>query len=313
MIRLTSFLCFLLSSQLIDAQIVWSNVDAAFGELPKGMHVFFTKSALDGKANRAYYAIVPLNSKQYKIVTDTTLNRRLTPQQFYEKNNQPLLVVNGTFFSFETNRNLNVVIQNNRLVSYNTMSVWEKKNNTYRYLSRSAFGISNSGKADVAWVITDSSKAKAYEVDFPILSTGSKAKPSWKTLKQDRTIKKWKMKTAIGGGPRLLQNGDIFITNNEEKMFADTAIYTRHPRTAIGYTAKNEMIILVVEGRNPGIAEGASLIHLAEMLKDLGCIEALNLDGGGSSCMLINGEPTIQVSDKTGQRPVPAVLMVAKH
>ena len=70
------------------------------------------------------------------------------------------------------------------------------------------------------------------------------------------------------------------------------------------------MIVLVVEGRNPGKAEGADLIQLATILKDLGCIEAINLDGGGSSCMLINGKETIKPSDKEGQRPVPAVLVV---
>jgi exopolysaccharide biosynthesis protein len=43
------------------------------------------------------------------------------------------------------------------------------------------------------------------------------------------------------------------------------------------------------------------------MLKDIGCVEALNLDGGGSSCLLINGKQTITPSDKEVQRPVPAV------
>ena len=47
-----------------------------------------------------------------------------------------------------------------------------------------------------------------------------------------------------------------------------------------------------------------------ELLKELGCDEALNLDGGGSSCLLVNGKPTIKVSDKEGQRPVPAVFLV---
>ncbi|HMP94512.1 MAG TPA: phosphodiester glycosidase family protein, partial [Phnomibacter sp.] len=79
---------------------------------------------------------------------------------------------------------------------------------------------------------------------------------------------------------------------------------------AMGYTKNGHLIIMVVEGRNPGLAEGASLVHLAHMLQQVGCHEALNLDGGGSSCLLINGKETIKPSDKTGQRPVPAVFMV---
>jgi exopolysaccharide biosynthesis protein len=68
------------------------------------------------------------------------------------------------------------------------------------------------------------------------------------------------------------------------------------------------LIILVVEGRNPN-AGGATLLQEAQILKDLGCVEALNLDGGGSSCLLINGKETIKPSDKK-QRAVPAVFII---
>ena len=67
---------------------------------------------------------------------------------------------------------------------------------------------------------------------------------------------------------------------------------------------------MVIEGRFPGKSEGVSLVDEAKLLKDIGCVEALNLDGGGSSCLLINGKETIQPSDKEGQRPVPAVMLI---
>ena len=108
----------------------------------------------------------------------------------------------------------------------------------------------------------------------------------------------------------LVQKGEQHITNDQEQMFPGKAINDRHPRTAIGYTKDQKLIILVVEGRNKGIAEGASLIHLANILISLGCVEALNMDGGGSSCLLINGKETIKPSDKEGQRKVPAALFV---
>jgi exopolysaccharide biosynthesis protein len=121
------------------------------------------------------------------------------------------------------------------------------------------------------------------------------------------------METAVGGGPVLLQNGEILITNEEERMFAGKAIQDKHPRTAMGYTADGKLIILVVQGRTPGIADGATLPQLAQIFKDLGCIEALNLDGGGSSCLLINGKETITPSDKEGQRAVPAVFIIQER
>jgi len=69
--------------------------------------------------------------------------------------------------------------------------------------------------------------------------------------------------------------------------------------------------LMLVEGRNPGIAAGVTLTEAAELMKAVGCVEALNLDGGGSSCMLINGKETIWPSDNGKQRAVPAVLMVS--
>jgi len=119
------------------------------------------------------------------------------------------------------------------------------------------------------------------------------------------------MRTAIGGGPVLLQDGQIKITNNEELKFAGKAINDKHPRTTMGYTKDGKLIILMIEGRN-NAAHGATLLLEAQILKDLGCREALNLDGGGSSCMLVNGKETIKPSDATGQRAVPAVFIIKK-
>jgi exopolysaccharide biosynthesis protein len=121
------------------------------------------------------------------------------------------------------------------------------------------------------------------------------------------------MQTAVGGGPVLLQNGNVQITNNEERKFAGKAIADKHPRTAMGYTKDNRLIILAIQGRAPGIAEGASLSQEAGILKDLGCWEALNLDGGGSSCLLVNGKETITPSDKEKQRAVPAVFIIQQR
>ncbi|MBK9931580.1 MAG: phosphodiester glycosidase family protein [Saprospiraceae bacterium] len=87
----------------------------------------------------------------------------------------------------------------------------------------------------------------------------------------------------------LIQDGEIHITNREEKNVCrisrcQTSSYCH------GYTSDHHLIILSIKGRHPGIADGVSLMQEAQILKDLGCVEALNLDGGGSSCMLIHGE-----------------------
>ena len=78
----------------------------------------------------------------------------------------------------------------------------------------------------------------------------------------------------------------------------------------MGYTKDGDLIILAIQGRFKGIAVGATLQETGSILLALGCVEALNLDGGGSSCLLINGKETIKPSDPTGERPVPAILYV---
>lgn len=308
-------------------QLKWQNVDSLFQPLPPSVHVYKTTDQLDGKPNIAYYVEADLKDKNLDFTVDTTYKRRLKPSQFYEKNNQPLLVVNTTFFSFATNQNLNVVIKKGKMIGYNihTISGKGKDTLTYRHPFGSAIGISKKREADVAWVYTDSSLRFAYATESvfqPVRDSMAifpfqhflKQFPQWDDVTRTGLKKhvRWKMKTAVGGGPVLLQNGDIKITNNEELKFAGKAINDKHPRTAMGYTGDNKLVILVIEGRNPGKAEGATLIQEAQIFKDLGCREALNLDGGGSSCMLVNGKETIKVSDAGGQRAVPAVFIIRK-
>ena len=307
-------------------QLKWVNVDSLFHPLPSSVHVFKTTDLLDGKPNIAFYVIADLKDKRIDFTVDTTYRRRLTPSKFYEKNEKPLLVVNTTFFSLTTNQNLNVVIKDGKMISYNVHTIPGKGNDTltYKHPFGSAIGISKKRKADVTWLYTDSVQKKPYRLNYIISpKSDSVGNPDMRYLVKNyiypgpdpahgriENFSRWKMQTAVGGGPVLLQNGEIKITNNEELKFAGKAINDKHPRTAMGYTSDNKLIILVVEGRNTGKAEGATLTQLAQVLKNLGCWEALNLDGGGSSCMLVNGKETIRVSDASGQRPVPAVFII---
>jgi hypothetical protein len=295
------------------SQMEWKRVDSLFDQLPQSVHVYKTSSPIDGKPNIAYYVEADLADKHLTFTVDTTYNRRLKPSQFYEKNKKPFIVVNATFFSFATNQNLNLVIKDSKLLGYNVHSIAGRGRDTltYRHPFGSALGISKKGKADIAWLLTDSSYQYAYASQLPIpVLKDSIAYHSPDYYKRLNSFERWKMKTAIGGGPVLLQNSNITIANEQELKFTGKAINDKHPRTAMGYTRDNKLIILVIEGRNPGNAEGATLGEVARIFKDLNCVEALNLDGGGSSCMLVNGSETIKPSDKEGQRPVPAVFII---
>ena len=297
------------------AQVKWVNVDSFYQPLPASIQIYKSTDSVEGKPNIMYYAIADLNDKGLYFTADTTQNRRFTPAQYYEKNNQPLLVVNTSFFSFGTHQNFNVVVKNGKMVSYNQHSIAGRGDDTltYRHPFFSAIGFNKKGKADVAWILSDTAKRRPYASNIPVVALhDSIADPSFKFLKASNGFYKWKMQTVVGGGPALVQNGAVNISNNIERKFAGKAINDLHPRTAMGYTKDNKLIVFVCEGRAENAA-GLSLTQLAEILKNLDCEEALNLDGGGSTCMLINGKPTNTPSAKGVQRPVPSVFMIMKR
>ena len=107
-------------------------------------------------------------------------------------------------------------------------------------------------------------------------------------------------RTAIGAGPVLLKAGEIMNTWRYECLPGDYDVNCANPdpRTAIGVTEDGRLVLFVCEGR--GMTEGVpgySTENVARILREFGCTEAVNLDGGGSSCLLVNGFPTIQPSD----------------
>ena len=292
----------------------WQNVDSAFGPLPPSMHVFRTADSLDGRPNIAYYVSASLEDKTLQFTAQVGYGKRLTPAEYYQQEQQPLLVMNSGFFSFKTNGNLNVVVKDGKMLAWNQPSRRHKGKDSssyYIYTTRSALGISPENKADISWVFTDSTQPLPYAFeDDPVVAQGQDSIPTLEAMHNSHW-RRWKMQTVVGGGPVLVQNGKMRVTSEEEGLFVKSE-NALNPRSAIGYTRDGRLIILAVQGRTPGLAAGIGLAEEAKIFLDLGCYEALNLDGGGSSCLLVNGRETIRPSDKEGQRPVPSVFIIKK-
>ncbi len=100
----------------------------------------------------------------------------------------------------------------------------------------------------------------------------------------------------VSGGPYLVRNGEVYVNAKEEKLMTITG---KNPRTAIGYTQNNELIMLTIDGREK-TSIGMTLNETANLMKDFGCIWAMNLDGGGSSVMLVKGEIANSPNQKGG-------------
>jgi len=116
----------------------------------------------------------------------------------------------------------------------------------------------------------------------------------------------------IGAGPRLLAAGK-FVANEEAASYSESLMRLRHPRTAIGWRADGHLILVTVDGRQPQKSVGMTIEELAKLMTELGCVEAMNLDGGGSTTMVIRNEIANSPSDAAGERPVSdALLIVAR-
>jgi hypothetical protein len=115
----------------------------------------------------------------------------------------------------------------------------------------------------------------------------------------------------LAAGPKLITDGRVDVTDQREKMLPTFAT-DLHPRTAIGVLADGRALLLVVDGRQPGFSDGMSLAELARALIDLGVREAINLDGGGSTTMVVGGSVVNRPSDPTGERPVSDAIVVRR-
>jgi len=103
----------------------------------------------------------------------------------------------------------------------------------------------------------------------------------------------------------------------DAKIIPDAEDHALHPRTALGFdNSGNWLLLVVIDGRQPGFSEGVSLYELAQILQAQGCSQSINLDGGGSSIMLVH-EPgrdvrTFNSPSGKAHRPIPLMLGVRR-
>ncbi|CAN5798963.1 hypothetical protein BH23GEM9_BH23GEM9_16300 [soil metagenome] len=113
----------------------------------------------------------------------------------------------------------------------------------------------------------------------------------------------------VGAFPELLRNGSDVLGNQAVR---DDFGQRRHPRTAIGWTADGRrLFIVVVDGRQPSYSDGMTLPEMIWLFRRLGAAHAVNLDGGGSTAMVIGGRLINRPSDAQGEREVGNALAVA--
>lgn len=108
----------------------------------------------------------------------------------------------------------------------------------------------------------------------------------------------------------VLVSGPLLIRDSIPQKLPDMSFtFNRHPRTCLGITGES-LIFITIDGRSE-MAAGMNLMEVQDFLLSLGCLDAINLDGGGSTSMWIKGRGIVnEPSDKSGERPVANSLLI---
>ncbi len=124
----------------------------------------------------------------------------------------------------------------------------------------------------------------------------------------------------VNGGPMLVERGSILIDADRDGLVrhepgADNFFFgwvrQRNPRTIAGVDAQGRVLLVAVDGRQAGRSAGLSILEAAQVMRALGAVTALNLDGGGSTTMVIEGQVVNRPSDPSGEREDGDAVLVA--
>ena len=263
---------------------------------------------LEGRNNtlpiNAWVAIINNNDPTIDIdvIVSDDLDRKETLSQF-STNNKATVVVNGGYFLMNKNptEHVGLLYVNNQTISPALKSLI--RNNKRYFTARGALGFLDNGDVDIAWVT--SRNDSLFYFPEPVENSPDKPVNSFDFTKSLL----WDVDDAIHAGPVLMHNGEIRITTNEEVFFG-SSIPKIHPRTAAGYRKNGELVLLVIDGRQVN-SRGVDLMELAIIMKDLDCIEAINLDGGGSSAMVVDGKLINRPSGTSSQREVMSAIAIS--
>jgi hypothetical protein len=123
-----------------------------------------------------------------------------------------------------------------------------------------------------------------------------------------------RLRSLVGGIPWLVREGAVIPIEERELEGASADFATRrHPRTGVGFSRDSTMAYFVtVDGRQKG-SVGMSLKEFGELMIGAGIYQGLNLDGGGSTTMVVDGEVVNSPSDAVGERPVANCLLLMER
>ena len=301
---------------------VWTDKTDAF-RLPPSIRLYEgVAMAEGGEPIRAWYADINYNDlglQARPYLSSVTLGREPVSQMARKAG--AFVAINGGYFDMGSvpARTFSLVLQDERVLVPNIARV-TRPGRKYD-VTRSAFGIRDDRTFDVAWVAEiadDKGDKQLFRFDAPTPNTiAAPAAPSTNIFPAGAKV--WDVQNAIGAGPTLISDGKIVDTFENEVFFGSGFTdKDNYPRSAVGYTKRNHLILFATDGKQAEHSIGLTLRRLSEELQTLGCVEAMNLDGGGSETLVVNGAAINHPSDGRERNVtsmlaiVPKVASVAK-
>ena len=266
----------------------WTEITGDY-DLPEGMRVF------NEDALKAWYIEVDMTNEEYILHPYISSSKGLPA---FSREVGSIAAINGGYFSGSTS--LSTIVYPGGDIRSQNPSILSRDTQNY-HVSRGHFGVMTDRSMSVDWIYHfGAAIGDMYRLDQAIPNLRGTPAPA--PSRNDGNPFE-NLLAGIGGGPVLIKDGEINITFTEELIWGGVGEFDeRRARTAVCYTEDNHALLFVAN-ESPGMA----FDKLADVLFDLGCHEALNLDGGGSTHMTIGDQ---LVNTEFVNRQIPTILAV---
>ncbi|MBM3914761.1 MAG: phosphodiester glycosidase family protein [Sphingomonadales bacterium] len=280
---------------------------------PSGMQAFSFDTIFNGRKIKAFCVAFDPSSGRFDFKPVVSSTARTTSQFATAETGLVYVAINGGFYG--GNQSYSLIKYNGVTSAPNIKAVtrlFNNSNTTY-YPTRAAFGLTTSGAPTTAWVYSvGAGNDNIYAYPSPSPNAEGSAPQAVPTENFPAGGSPWNATSAIGGSPMLLRGGAVRISDTEELISINNT--TSRPRSAVGYTTSGRVLLLAVEGDNTAAGyPGINLADLASMLGSLGCTDAINLDGGGSTSLVIGNQLTVRPGDNGVERAVQSALLIKQR
>ena len=294
-----------LEAQPAAVELKWEK--QTYAGLPDDVEVYKTTSKLNDRNFNAWYAVADPSKVDFRVLYPETVGAKKTVASQAEAAGDCLTLINGAIYG---NYNIGVIITEGKMTQQWHGEIegcyWATNSQLYQ-LTRPIIGVDKDGKAGAYWVGVPQ-QGTFYYYDRPQPNVVGQAKYGKVTATSPVPAVSWEPYYAISCGPMVLYDGLVCADNSmvddthyytNFECWDESGVYSAHPdRSAVGVTADGKIVLFICDGRIDA-SQGAYIKELGPIMKSIGCVHAMNLDGGGSTGMWLNGAGMINYKDSS--------------